>query len=91
MLGGGRRRQLAGTVSRRRLAFVANLVAAFMIGAAVLVMLFPSSGDDSDPPTCYSVFNWVVPCDARVSVAAGAASSVIAALVLFAAGRRRRR
>lgn len=33
-----------------------------LAAVTVFVLLFPSSGNDSDPPECFSVFGYVVPC-----------------------------
>lgn len=41
----------------RSTALVAALAAVF-----VFVLLVPFSGNDSDPPECFSVFGYVVPC-----------------------------
>jgi len=68
---------------------VARLVASAVAGGVVFVLLHPFSGDDSDPPTCYSVFEWVVPCQAWVSVVACLGTSVVVVVTLFAIGRRR--
>ena len=34
-----------------------------IVGIVVFLLLFPFSGDDSDPPTFYSVFGTEVPTD----------------------------
>lgn len=36
--------------------------AASLAAVIVFVLLLPYSGDDTDPPECYSVFGYVVPC-----------------------------
>ncbi len=57
-------------------------------GFAVLLLLFPGSGIDRLPPECYSLFGYVVPCDAWVAWAAAAATAGLVGLGLFTAGRR---
>lgn len=42
--------------------FRSTLVAALLAGVTVFVLLLPASGQDSDPPECFSVFGYVVPC-----------------------------
>jgi hypothetical protein len=41
-----------------------KLTAIASLGAAVVVfaLLLPTSGHDTDPPECYSMFGYVVPC-----------------------------
>ena len=83
---------MAGLRSGKRLrviTIVISLAAATAAGVGVFLLLAPFSQDDSDPPTCYSIFEWVVPCGGGVSVAAGLATGVVVAIVLFAVGRRR--
>lgn len=75
---------------RSPVAITVRLVAAFVAGFAVLLLLFPYSGDDSDPPTCFSVFGYVVPCGGGFALAAAAGTAVVAGLALFALGRGRR-
>lgn len=45
-------------MSRRTSVVVATLLAALV----VFLLLLPWSGNDSDPPECFSVFGYVVPC-----------------------------
>lgn len=33
-----------------------------LAGAVVMILLFPYYGIDTDPPECYAVFDYVVPC-----------------------------
>jgi hypothetical protein len=40
-----------------------RIVASALAGIAAFVSLFPFMGNDSDPPTHYSVFTWEVPTD----------------------------
>jgi hypothetical protein len=66
-----------------------TIVVALLAGLVVLVLLVPGSGIDRQPPECYSVFGYVVPCDAWVAWAAGAATASIVGLGLWGLGRRR--
>lgn len=66
-----------------------TIVVALLAGLAVVLLLFPGSGIDRQPPECYSVFGYVVPCDAWVAWAAGAATAGIVGLALWALDRRR--
>jgi len=60
-----------------------------LAGLVVLVLLFPGSGNSAQPPTCYSMFGYVVPCDAWVSWAAAAATAGLVSLGLWMNVRRR--
>lgn len=71
---------------------VAWVVASLTIGLMAVLLLFPFSGADTNPPVCYSVFDYVVPCDARGSVAVGAGTALVllvAAMAALAVLRRR--
>jgi len=65
---------------RRARAFVVAVLA----GLAVLVLLFPGSGIDRQPPECYAMLGYVVPCGGglAVVVAAAVAGMVGVALTL---------
>lgn len=67
---------------------VATGVLAFGAGFVVFILLAPMSGIDTDPPQCFSAYDYDVPCGAGLSLAAGAATA--AALGLLAWGWRRR-
>ncbi len=47
------------------------IAVAFLAGLVALILLFPGSGNAAHPPTCYSMFGYVVPCDAWVSWGGG--------------------
>lgn len=68
---------------------VRTIIVALLAGLVVLVLLFPGSGNAAQPPTCYSVFGYVVPCDAWVAWVAGAATPVLVGLGLWMNERRR--
>lgn len=77
---------------RRTAALVAGcIVVSLTIGLVAFLLLFPFSGADTNPPVCYSVFGYVVPCDARSSVAVGAGTALVLTVVAMAtlAGQRR--
>jgi hypothetical protein len=40
----------------------ATALAAVLAAAVVFVLLIPTGGNDTDPPQCYSVLGYVVPC-----------------------------
>jgi hypothetical protein len=66
-----------------------TIVVGLLAGVVVLVLLFPGSGIDRQPPECYSMFGYVVPCDAWVAWAAGAATAGVVGLALWVIDRRR--
>jgi hypothetical protein len=74
----------SGTRPRTR-----TIVVALLAGLAVLLLLFPGSGFMSQPPECYSMFSYVVPCDAWVAWAAGAATAGVVGLALWMIAQRR--
>lgn len=55
------------------------MVSALVAGFVALVLLFPGSGIDRQPPECYAVFGYVVPCEAWVAWAVAAAVAGFAA------------
>jgi len=65
-----------------------SMVFALLAGLVVLVLLFPGSGIDRQPPECYSVFGYVVPCEAGWAVAAGAATAAVIGLLPWLRSRR---
>lgn len=56
------------------------ILRALVAGFVALVLLFPGSGIDRQPPECYAVFGYVVPCEAWVAWAGAAAVSGAVAL-----------
>lgn len=69
---------------------VGTIIVGLVAGAVALLLLFPGSGIDRQPPECYSVFGYVVPCDARVSWAAAVVTAGLVGSVLWLKDRRRR-
>ena len=63
---------------------------ALVAGLVVLLLLFPGSGNANQPPECYSMFGYVVPCDAWVAWVAGATTTGLVGLGLSLIDRRRR-
>ncbi|MEX1272120.1 MAG: hypothetical protein WEB55_06685 [Acidimicrobiia bacterium] len=63
-----------------------TIVTAVLAALVVFVLLLPWSGNDSEPPECFSVFGYVVPCGPGPDQQHGegfalAGSAVAAALV----------
>jgi hypothetical protein len=60
-------------------------VAALLAGLVVVVLQFPwGGGVDTDPPTCFAMFNaWTVPCGGWPTVAAGAVTALLVWVVLL--------
>jgi hypothetical protein len=77
--------------------FRATALAAVLGALIAFVLLLPSRGVDSDPPECYSYFDYVVPCGLGSEQDHGAnfavAGAIAAALFVIggsAAGRQDR-
>lgn len=71
--------------------------AAAAAAAAVFVLLFPYSGNDSDPPECFSLLGYVVPCGLGPEQAqgvgfalAGAVLAAVLVVIAWALGRSQR-
>ncbi len=62
---------------------------ALLAGFVVFALLFRGSGTAAIPPTCYSLFGYVVPCEPWLAWAAGAATAGVVVLVLWMNDRRR--
>ncbi len=65
-----------------------TIVIALLVGLGVLLLLFPGSGIDRQPPECFSVFGYVVPCDAWVAWAAAVTAASLVGAVLVRRDRR---
>ena len=59
---------------------------ALLVGVVVFMVLVPTSGAGNQ---CYSVVTFAVPCEGAIAVTAGAVSSAVTALALWAVSRRR--
>lgn len=69
---------------------VVKVAIAVVAGLVVFALLFHwGGGQDSDPPTCFGMFGYTVPCDAWMSWAAGAAMAAVVFLALWLKHRRR--
>jgi hypothetical protein len=71
---------------QRTWSIAAKVAIAVLAGLVVLVLLFPVSGVDTQPPECYSVFGYSVPCGDGVAVAAGAAVAAVIGVLFWIAG-----
>ena len=78
----GRRSGANGRWGSRRLAL------ALAAGLLVHLLLFNASKDDSDPPVCYSLIGYEVPCG-NLSYAAAAVTACLAAGLLLRGTARR--
>ena len=60
-------------------------VAALLAGLVVVVLQFPwGGGVDTDPPTCFGMFNlWTVPCGGWPTLVAGAVTALLVWVVLL--------
>lgn len=66
-----------------------TIVTAVLAALVVFVLLLPWSGNDSDPPECFSVFGYVVPCGPGPEQQQGegfALAGAVVAAVLVGAG-----
>ncbi|CAN5746459.1 hypothetical protein BH23ACT4_BH23ACT4_05970 [soil metagenome] len=72
----------------RRPRLAKRLIIAFPAGLVVFAALLPWHGVDSDPPVCWSMFDYVVPCGSGLALAAGAATAGIVGLALWLVTRR---
>jgi hypothetical protein len=66
-----------------------TVVVALLAGLAVLLLLFPGSGIDRQPPECYAVLGYVVPCGGGLAVAAAATVAGLVGVALWIKDHRR--
>ena len=66
-----------------------RLIGSLVAAAAVLVLLVPVRGVDTDPPQCWSVFDYRVPCSPWLSVVAAVGAAVLAFVLVRMLGARR--
>jgi hypothetical protein len=66
---------------------LAKMVSAFIAGFVVFVILVPTSG--AEPPLCYSLLAFQVPCDGQVPIVVGALTGSFVGLALWLGDRRR--
>lgn len=55
----------------------------------MLVLLFPAAGVTTDPPVCYAMLFYVVPCEAWVAPLAGGVTAALVGWGLWTSDRRR--
>jgi len=60
---------------------------AIVVGVVVFFLVTPWYGVDTNPPKCWSMFDYEVPCNRWISVAAGLCAAAVASVVLWALGR----
>jgi hypothetical protein len=71
-----------------RRSIVRRLAVAVIAGLIVHLLLFNFTKDDSDPPVCYSLVGYVVPCgNLSYAAASGAAGFVAVVLLIRRPGR----
>jgi drug/metabolite transporter (DMT)-like permease len=66
-----------------------TIITAVLAALVVFVLLLPWSGNDSDPPECFSVLGYVVPCGPGPEQQQGqgfALAGAVVAAVLVGAG-----
>ena len=68
---------------------LAKVAVTFLAGLIAVVLVLPWYGLDSDPPQCFSMFDYRVPCGAGLAFAAGAAVAGVVGLALWLTSRRR--
>lgn len=66
-----------------------TIIVALVAGLVVLLLLAPGSVVTTDPPQCYAMLFYSVPCDAWVAPLAGIATAGVVGLGLWMNGRRR--
>jgi hypothetical protein len=71
----------------RRPRLAPKLIIALVAGLVVIGALLPTHGVDSDPPVCWSMFDYVVPCGSGLALAAGATTAGIVGLLLWLVDR----
>lgn len=68
---------------------VALLTVAVSVGFLALILLFPASGVDTDPPQCFSTFGYTVPCGSGLSFATGVVVAGALGFAFLSRGRSR--
>lgn len=64
-------------------------VVALAAGFVVLLLLFPAYGHDTDPPQCFSTFDYSVPCGVGLSFGLGLTVTVATGWGLWSLSRGR--
>lgn len=60
----------------------AKYAKAILAGVLAVILLTPTSGTDTIPPVCESMFGYQVPCNGMVAYGVGVADAVVVGLVL---------
>ena len=68
---------------RRARPSAGTIIVALLSGVLVLLILFPVSGVDSDPPVCRAMLFYVVPCERWVAPLAATATVVAVGIALW--------
>lgn len=72
------------TKKQRALTIVVQVVVPLLAGLVVLLILYPGLFTNATIPLqCFSILSFRVPCEDGVNVAAGAATAVLVAVVLW--------
>jgi hypothetical protein len=66
-----------------------TIIAALLAGLVVLLALFPAGGVVTDPPECYALLFYAVPCEAQVAWAVAIATAGLVGVPLWMIHRRR--
>ena len=66
-----------------------TIIVALLAGLVVLLLPAPGSVVTTDPPVCYSMLFYVVPCDGWVAPVAGAGAAGLVGWALWMSDRRR--
>jgi hypothetical protein len=67
----------------------AQLAISLVTGLIVMFALLPWHGVDSDPPQCFSMFDYSVPCGSGLAFAAGATAAGAVGLTQWLVSRSR--
>lgn len=62
---------------------VGTIIVALLSGLLVLLILFPASGVDSDPPVCRAMLFYVVPCESWIAPLVAIATAVAVGIALW--------
>ena len=68
---------------------VTKVAISLVAGLITVVLLLPWSGNDSDPPQCFSMFDYSVPCGAGLAFGFGVAVGGVAGIAFWLSSRRR--
>ena len=66
----------------KRNSIVRRVAVATIVGLVLHLLIYTQAKDDSDPPVCYSLIGYVVPCGNLSYAAASIGASFVAVLLL---------